>query len=441
MAWNQSVTFMPDDWSQMIVFKDPAKDDKLGFIDTIKRGQTFRIVGASDKPIVLKAVRTPWDCYSVAECLGKGRGKLTARIQLNEDLWKSLHSLDETFKSFLIRHRNKLFSSMDAEFIGRDNSAIALKVSKPLAPTGPSGEPNYDAFITVRISGRAGEIEELTFKDGAAGKYVSSIKWAPRSAPLAANATRFSLVTGKLENGKPIIRDTLPIEGGVPVGGQHMRYPGPGDIGANAVLRYATLHPSYWSLQPGGGASITLVLDSAVVENLVDIDEALAQTVARPQAPEGFVLYSDVGSAVSNAGAGAGGEPFPSRPPVSESKRPRVEVPLPPVARSNTGGGAPLRRGNAIAGGFFSRSSSLTAGPAAAGGGGGGGGPTAVALLAGNHATEPMHSDEYILHMMEQQREYLARIAEEHDDMKRGSAVPPYECSQMPPSDLPEDTE
>jgi len=119
---------MPIDWLTVLKFKEPEKDARLGYIDTLTRGVTFMLVTAMDEPIVLKTLRPPFECFTREDCIstGKGRGKLTVRIQLNERIWNSLHKLDEIFKSFLIRNRHKLFSAMDAEFIGRDNTAIAL---------------------------------------------------------------------------------------------------------------------------------------------------------------------------------------------------------------------------------------------------------------------------------------------------------------------------
>lgn len=291
------------------MFKDPSKDDKLGFIDAIGRGGgaggqqqrggmvTFKFLTAKDEPVAIKPVRSPWECFTVEDIMGKGRGKITMRMQINKKMWESLDDLDMNFRGFLIKHRAKLFSQQDAEYIGRDNSAIALKC-KPLAPRNIDGTPMYDSFITLRINGRSAEIDTLEVKDGATGKFVSKIKWAPRVTPLSAIATRFSIVVGwtvSMTSGSPAVpkvKDTLHLAVedravGWSAGDQRVRYVGPGDIADGAkggsAARYACIRPAYWSLAPGGNASITLVLDSMV------IDAGIGDLSAPQDAPDVFV--------------------------------------------------------------------------------------------------------------------------------------------------------
>lgn len=316
-------------WDTQVTIKEPAKGDTLGYIDPVRRGMTFCALTAADAPLIIKAVRTPYECFTVEECLGKGRGKLTLRLQLNRTIWTSLRNLDELFKAFLIKHRHKLFTSGDADYIGRDPNAIGLKY-KGLAPFTGEHEPAYDDFITVRINGRAGEIEGIVCKEGSTGKYVSGVQWAGRTAPLTAAATRFSMVTGFTDAGKPILRETLPINGVVPVGGQRVRYVGPGDISAEGcVARYMTLRPAYWALAPGGSATITLVIDHIVIQNMTEEGES-ALPAAPLQVPEGFTLYNDeTGEAqpASNAMAQSAGVPMPKH----ESKKRKVVVLAPLV--------------------------------------------------------------------------------------------------------------
>ena len=307
MTWSQMKTLdLPKKWSEAVVFKDPSKDDKLGFIDAIGRnagGQqqrggmvTFKFLTAKDEPVAIKPVRGPWECFTLEDILGKGRGKITMRMQINKAMWESLDDLDMNFRGFLIKHRAKLFSQQDAEYIGRDNSAIALKC-KPLAPRNIDGTPMYDSFITLRINGRSGEIDTLEVKDGATGKFVSKIKWAPRVTPLSAIATRFSIVVGwtlSMSGSPPVpkVKDTLPLPledrpVGWSAGDQRVRYVGPGDIADGAkggsAARYACIRPAYWSLAPGGNASITLVLDSMV------IDAGIGDLSVPQDAPDVFV--------------------------------------------------------------------------------------------------------------------------------------------------------
>jgi hypothetical protein len=302
---------LPSKWSEAITFKDPSKDDKLGFIDAIGRGGaggqqrggmvTFKFLTAKDEPVGIKPVRAPWECFTLEDILGKGRGKITMRMQINKKMWESLDDLDMNFRGFLIKHRSKLFSQQDAEYIGRDNSAIALKC-KPLAPRNIDGTPMYDSFITLRINGRSGEIETLETKDGATGKFVSKIKWAPRVTPLSAIATRFSIVVGwtlSMSGSPPVpkVKDTLPLPledrpVGWSAGDQRVRYVGPGDIADGAkggsAARYACIRPAYWSLAPGGNASITLVLDSMIIDAGVGDLSAPQDVPDVFVAPEGF---------------------------------------------------------------------------------------------------------------------------------------------------------
>ena len=306
---------LPSKWESAINFKAPAKDDKLGWIDpTAGRGHSFKFASLGTEPLVMRYVRTPFDCFTVSECLTKGRGKLTARIQINKQIWEALNSLDGTFKEFLITHRAKLFSAADAAHIGRDNSAIALKMSKPLAPTNADG-PDFNGYITVRINGRANEITALETKESASGRYVSHVEWAPRTQPLLANSTRFSLVFGRNDDGKPLITDTQPISGPVKVGENRVRYVGCGDIHEKgALLLHALIRPAYWSLTPGGGASISLVADYLVFENSLGAGAgAAADALPVYQAPEGFaVMPAAVEDAAPAAPRAAFQSPVPS---------------------------------------------------------------------------------------------------------------------------------
>jgi len=219
-------------------------------------------------------------------------------VQINREIWESLNDLDGLFRAFLIRNRSKLFSKQDAEYIGRDNSAVALKF-KALAQRGPDGEPLCDSYITLRVNGRVGEVEHLETKDGPTGKFVSTVDWAPRTTPLANTATRFSLVTAVTDTpqtkGVLTVSDTLPIEGPVPVGSQRMRFVGPGDISTDrnggCVARYMLIRPLYWAIAPGGNASITLSLDSVILQSgmMGGMGDKNA-TMPALQAPPGFSL-------------------------------------------------------------------------------------------------------------------------------------------------------
>jgi len=334
MAWvGCNVRALPTKWEGQITIKEPFENEKLGWIDPVdlsggsrKSTTTFRFVGAEDAPLAIKQVKTPYDCFTLPDVIGKGRGKLTVRVQINKAIWESLNSLDGLFKAFLIRNRSKLFSKQDAEYIGRDNSAVALKF-KALAQRGPDGEPLYDSFITLRVNGRVGEIESLETKESAQGKFVSNIEWAPRTTSLANTATRFALVTAvtdtELRKGVLTVSDTLPIEGPVPVGAQRMRYVGPGDIASDrnggCVMRYALIRPLYWAIAPGGNASVVLSLDSVILQNGVSLMDEKTSIMPPLEAPPGFALA-------------------PALAPAAAPSVPHFGAAPPQMNRANTGG-------------------------------------------------------------------------------------------------------
>lgn len=339
MSWvGCNIKPMPLKWEGQITIKEPTDNDKLGWIDPVdlsggsrRSTTTFRFLGAEGAPLAIKPVKTPYDCFTLADVIGKGRGKLTVRVQINKEIWESLNNLDGFFKAFLIRNRSKLFSKQDAEYIGRDNSAVALKF-KALAQRGPEGEPLYESFITLRVNGRSGEIESLETKDGASGKFVSNIEWAPRTTPLANTATRFSLVTAvtdtELRRGVLTVSDTLPIEGPIPVGSQRMRYVGPGDIASDrnggCVMRYALIRPLYWAIAPGGNASVVLSLDSVILQNGMVAMEDKSSIMPALQAPPGFTLAPPPEMNRANTGgAGPAGGGTGAAPPVFDMFSPR----------------------------------------------------------------------------------------------------------------------
>jgi len=401
-AYQQIVKPMPSNWLESIAFKAPNKDDKLGYIDPIQRGTTFRIVSAVEDPLLVRAVRTPFDCFTREDCLGKGRGKLTVRVQLNEWLWKSLSNLDKTFSDFLVSNRTKLFSASDADYIGRDNSAIRLKM-KGLAPINVDGSPQTEGFITVRINGRCVEIDDMEIKDGSSGRYVGAIKWLPRTTPLPANATRISLATGSADkSGKLVIRDTLPVEGSVPVGGQRVRYVGPGDVNPKGSLMcYGLMRPAYWSIAPGGGASISLVMDTMVVRNIAEDVEAAPE--ARYSTPEGFVSYEEATALASVVADTVYAAPQDKKRKLADEEATRADFLSPIATAGGYAPGAPRRAATGGAG--FSATSMQRPTPVFT---------TDAAQLA------------------EEQALYEARIERESHMHKKDSAFP---CTQIPEPD------
>jgi hypothetical protein len=324
------------------------------------------------------------------------------RVQLNEWLWKSLSNLDKTFSDFLVTNRTKLFSASDADYIGRDNSAIRLKM-KGLAPINVDGSPQTEGFITVRINGRCVEIDDMEVKDGSSGRYVGAIKWLPRTTPLPANATRISLATGSADkSGKLVIRDTLPVEGSVPVGGQRVRYVGPGDVNPKGSLMcYGLMRPAYWSIAPGGGASISLVMDTMVVRNIAEDVEAAPE--ARYSTPEGFVSYEEATALAAVVADTVYAAPQDKKRKLADEEATRADF-LSPIASS--GGHAPSAPRRAATGGAGFSATSLQR-------------PTPV------FTTDAAQ-------LAEEQALYEARIERESHVHKKDSAFP---CTQIPEPD------
>jgi hypothetical protein len=399
----------PQNWADHIRIKDVAgKDEKLGYIDTVIRGTTFEFLGAREEPVSVGKVRTPYECFTVDECLGKGRGKLTVRLQLNARMWTSLSNLDGIFKAFLIRNRTKLFNSSDADYIGRDNSAIALKY-KDLAPVHADGSPQNDAYITVRINGRASEIEAIETKSGSSGRYVSGVTWQNRTSPLMLGSTRISLVTGKMASGTPTIADTLPLSGVIPVGSSRVRYVGPGEIVEGSMLRYAALRPAYWSVAPGGGASITLVADHLIVEKSSGEGSAVAQDYS--SVPAGFSVDSSeialpLPKGLGGMGLGLHIDTGPS--PRAEAFRAEVSA----AAAAGGGDGSPPRGSN----GAVLSNYGVTADEGA--------GERAVPPAPKKQRTALRRAAAIGPSAAESQRDYEARIAEEHERMNQNSQYP-----------------
>jgi hypothetical protein len=108
----------------------------------------------------------------------------------------------------------------------------------------------------------------------------------------------------------PKVKDTLPLTVedrpvGWSAGDQRVRYVGPGDIADGAkggsAARYACIRPAYWSLAPGGNASITLVLDSMIIDAGVGDLSAPQDVPDVFVAPEGFAYAEPLESVEEDA--------------------------------------------------------------------------------------------------------------------------------------------
>jgi len=286
----QNVVTLPTKWADAIRFKVPKLGDKLGYIDAHPNSRAaFSLIGEGEGPLKAFPVKMPFDCLTIEDV--RAKNKLSMRFQMNKKIWNSFHSLDKEFDDFLIANRAKLFGSAEADYIEKNPSAISLKRSKPLAPFDAEGHPIYDAYATLRINGRTSEVKAVETKEGSTGRYISQVIWDFATKPLPANAARFSIVVSprSATGGPLVVRATTPIENETQfvVGDPRMRYIGPGDMGKNCVLRYALIRPAYWSCM-GGGATITLVLDSCIFENLEEVDTPSSRTDF-DALPPGFV--------------------------------------------------------------------------------------------------------------------------------------------------------
>lgn len=291
-GWQNSATTkpLPSSWKDCVAFKLMKPGDRIGYIDTIPGKTTFKLVTAGMTPLSAFAPKMPFDCPTLASI--HASNKLTLTVKLNERVWHSLDDLDREFDRFLLDNSNKLFGPSESDYLKKNPGAISLKRAKRLAPVDPSGQPIFDANLSLRIGGRVLEVESVQTAEGPRGTYISGVTWAARTAPLPPSATRFSKITGHTAvdfNGSsmPIVRDTLPE----PLrGGGHVRFVGPGDISPKCLIHHALIRPAYWT-NVGGGFMITLAADHVIFENTAGEDRGSAGGSALGDAhavPDGF---------------------------------------------------------------------------------------------------------------------------------------------------------
>ena len=324
---------MPEEWNgTTVTFKATKSGDKIGYIDTIPSRSCFKLVDASKEPLNGFGAKMPFEALTLTDIQAKN--KMSIRVQITKEIWDSLTVLDGDFDRFLIANRKNLFGPKEAEYLEKNPSAISLKRAKRLAPFDEKGDPIYDSYLTFRVNGRTGEVRDIDVKEGSSGKYISDVEWLPRDSPLPSTAAQFSMVMGRGLDGSPSISSTVPF--GYPFGGTRgfarslfdpddftkTRFIGPGDMSSKVLVHYATFRPAYWSCM-NGGASITLVLEHIVFEN---IDSASAQA-SRPAPsdaiPTGFsrhVVSTDHGS----AGGGGAVAPTPKRRHITPIDVPEV---------------------------------------------------------------------------------------------------------------------
>jgi hypothetical protein len=241
------------------------------------RGARIALIGKDDDPVAARKVNIPMECFTVDEFLGKGKGQMTLTIELTPKLWSCFNALDKCFDAFLVTHASKLFSKQDAEYIRKDPSSIALKRPKPLARYNADGSPKIGGFMSLRVTGRGGEVEAIEVKDGPKGQYVGSITFSEVTSPLLPSATRFA----KLKTPTTVCT-TLPREKTV-LGQPRTRIVGPGDFHGGLIYS-CNFVVSHWALV-NGSASICIKATDVIFMN----------SAREIELPEGFILDNDEG--------------------------------------------------------------------------------------------------------------------------------------------------
>lgn len=347
---------MPAKWDGVTVtFKATKNGDKLGYIDTIPSRSSFMLVDASKEPLNGFGAKMPFEALSIADIMAKN--KMTIRVQINKEIWDSLSVLDSDFDRFLIANRKNLFGPKEAEYLEKNPSAISLKRAKRLAPLDEKGDPVYDSFLTLRVNGRCGEVRDINVKEGSTGKYISDIEWLPRDSPLPSTAAQFSMVMGRGADGSPSISNIVPF--GYPFGGTRSfatsifpaedmlksRFIGPGDMSTKVLVHYACIRPAYWSCM-NGGASIALVLEHIIFENIDSTSVMSARPTLADVVPYGFSKH--VVTADECAAGGGAVAPTSKRRHITPINIGAPDVGPPGYAdfqramqRSNTGGAVP----------------------------------------------------------------------------------------------------
>ena len=265
-----------NEWASVLEFKSPQEKDTVGLVDMKQgRGARIALVGKNDDPISARKVNIPLECFTVDEFLGKGKGQMTLTIELTPKLWTCFNALDKCFDAFLVTHAAKLFSKQDAEYIRKDPSSIALKRPKPLARYNADGSPKIGGYLSLRITGRGGEVEAIEVKDGPKGQYVGSITFSEVTTPLLPSATRFA----KLRTATTVCT-TLPREK-VVLGQPKTRIVGPGDFHGGLIYS-CNFVVSHWALV-NGSASICIKATDVIFMN----------TAREIELPEGFILDNE----------------------------------------------------------------------------------------------------------------------------------------------------
>jgi hypothetical protein len=263
------------EWASVLEFKTPQEKDTVGLVD-MKLGRNARIaLVGKDDPISARKVNIPLECFTVDEFLGKGKGQMTLTIELTPKLWTCFNALDKCFDAFLVTHAAKLFSKQDAEYIRKDPSSIALKRPKPLARYNADGSPKIGGYLSLRVTGRGGEVEAIEVKDGPKGQYVASITFSEVTSPLLPSATRFA----KLRT-PTVVCTTLPREK-VVLGQPKTRIVGPGDFHGGLIYSCSFV-VSHWALV-NGSASICIKATDVIFMN----------TAREIELPEGFTLDNE----------------------------------------------------------------------------------------------------------------------------------------------------
>jgi len=264
------------EWEQILDFKVPQEKDTVGLVDMRSgRGARIALIDKKDEPVSARKVNIPLECFTVDEFMGKGKGQMTLTIELTPKLWAAFNALDKCFDAFLVKHASKLFSKQDAEYIRKDPSSIALKRPKPLARFNPDGSPKIGGYMSLRVTGRGGEVEAIEVKDGPKGQYVGSIKFSELLSPPLPSATRFAKMKTPTSVCTTLLREK-PV-----LGEPRTRIVGPGDFHGGQLFS-CNFQVSHWALV-NGSASICIKATDVIFMNMVKEIEL----------PEGFTLDNE----------------------------------------------------------------------------------------------------------------------------------------------------
>lgn len=264
-------------WADVLEFKPVEKESANVGLCRFRndvRGAAIKLVSRTDAPIEAYACDPPFECTTIDQFLGTGKGQLGLRIVPDARVWQGLRALDQYTDTFMIKNAAKLFSATEADFIAKDPKAIALKHGKPLARL-VDGAPDLTHAVRLRIYHRGGEVDSFVVRPGKDGKdYVERIQYRDASDPLASAATRFAMLKRFDDKGRPVVCTEI-------AGTKGKRPVGPADFLGGRLVS-ANIVVSHWAIVQGS-ISVCIKLVDCIFQNVARVMDV----------PEGFVLDND----------------------------------------------------------------------------------------------------------------------------------------------------